>query len=115
MRKGGRAEDLARILLEDQGYHLLDRNVRYPFGELDLVMLTPDRQTLVFVEVRSLGKDAGFHPLETLHAGKLRRLQRAAAAYLERHPEYQALAVRWDAVAVIWEDPPRLEHYPDCF
>lgn len=115
MRRGNRAETMARAFLEEQGYHLLDQNVRYPFGELDLVMLTPDRRTLVFVEVRSLGKAAGFHPLETLLPGKLQRLQRAASAYLLRHPDLQSLPVRWDAVAVIWEEPPRLEHYPDCF
>src|SRR5512141_3121464 len=54
---GAAAETAACELLATNGLQCLARNARYPFGELDLVML--DAATLVFVEVRYRSK-AGF-------------------------------------------------------
>jgi putative endonuclease len=47
---GRRAEELALEILEAEGLKLLERNYRYPMGELDPVLLDGDQ--LVVAEVR---------------------------------------------------------------
>ena len=49
-RAGADGEDLASSLLEENSLRILDRNVRYPDGEIDIVAL--DGATTVFVEVK---------------------------------------------------------------
>lgn len=76
---------------------LLERNARYPFGELDLVML--DAGTLVFVEVR-LRRDARFGGAAvSVDAGKRRKLVLAAQAWLANHPRHGNAPCRFDVVA----------------
>lgn len=95
---GAAAEHAACELLQAQGLRCLARNVRYPFGELDLVML--DAATLVFVEVRyrrSTGFGGG---AASVDAGKRRRIALAAQAWLMENRKYARSACRFDVVAV---------------
>lgn len=76
---------------------MLERNARYPFGELDLVML--DATTLVFVEVR-LRRDNRFgDAAASIDIGKRRKLALAAQAWLSAHPDHRKAACRFDVVA----------------
>jgi putative endonuclease len=100
-RVGAAAEDAACDLLQTRGLQCLARNVRYPYGELDLVML--DRTTLVFVEVR-FRRSAGFGGgAASVDAGKRRRLALAAQAWLTENRTYAKAACRFDVVAVAGE------------
>lgn len=90
------AEEAAARALEERGYRVVERNVRFRFGELDLVC--EDREVLVFVEVKARhGIDHG-HPLEAVTLGKQRQLARLAAAYLQRLRRRPPC--RFDVVAV---------------
>ncbi|MDR5710206.1 MAG: YraN family protein [Armatimonadota bacterium] len=81
-RIGSGAEEVAADLLRRTGYRILDRNVRFRFGELDLVC---EREGIVvFVEVKARFGDARGHPLEAVTLHKQRRLARLALAYLQR-------------------------------
>ena len=50
MTLGQQAESLAQGYLEQQGLTFVERNVRYPFGEIDLIMR--HKKYWVFVEVK---------------------------------------------------------------
>ncbi|MGA7990896.1 MAG: YraN family protein, partial [Thermoanaerobaculia bacterium] len=50
MQSGREGEDAAALLLEENSLRILDRNVRYRDGEIDIVAL--DGATTVFVEVK---------------------------------------------------------------
>jgi putative endonuclease len=50
MNRGQLAEKHARTYLEQQGLTFVEANVRYPFGEIDLIMRQQD--VWVFVEVK---------------------------------------------------------------
>ena len=77
---------------------MLATNVWLSGNELDVVARR--RRTLVFCEVKSkAGEDFG-DPLEMVDAEKVRRVRRAAEAWLARHPEAAGMAVRFDVVAV---------------
>jgi putative endonuclease len=51
-------------------------------------------------------------PIEMVTPEKVRRIRRAAAAWLARHPEARGLEVRFDVIA---DRAGRLEHLPGAF
>ena len=89
LRDGHAAETMACRHLEMHGLKLLERNVRSPYGEIDLVMR--DGVSLVFVEVRRRGSERFGTPAETVGPRKQQRLRATAEHYLQRHPEQRDL------------------------
>ena len=67
---------------------------------------------IVFCEVKSKTGTSFGDPLEAVTADKVRRVRRAAEAWLARHPETRGLEVRFDVVA---DRSGRIEHVPDAF
>jgi putative endonuclease len=96
--EGQRREAQARRHLEAAGLKLRAANVRYRFGELDLVM--DEGETLVFVEVRY--RRAGSHggAIESVGAAKRQRLWKAAQAFLAAQPALSRRPCRFDLVAI---------------
>jgi putative endonuclease len=94
--KGREGELQAEAFLVSRGYRILERNVRVPGGEIDLVCL--DQATLVFVEVKRRDVARFGSALSGVDARKRKRLRAAAADYA------QVLAprarVRFDVVAL---------------
>ena len=81
-----------------RGYRILGTNVWAGGYELDLIARRGRR--LVFCEVK--GKTGGGYgdPLEMVGEEKLRRLHRAAEAWLVRNPGARGLDCRFEVVAV---------------
>lgn len=92
------AEDQAKIFLVQQGLTLRDRNYRCKSGEIDLIM--QDKQSLVFVEVRSRNNTDFGSALESVTQTKQRRLIRAAQHYLQKQRLLDKLPCRFDVVSV---------------
>ena len=103
---------LARM--ERQGYKIVGRRVRLPSGELDLVAL--DRETIVFVEVKTRRSDQHGQPSDAVTPAKQRRLTRLAVSFLKRHGLLDHPA-RFDVVSVTWppDEKPRIEHFKNAF
>jgi putative endonuclease len=107
--RGLSAESRAALLLMAKGYRIAARRWKSPVGEIDIVARR--RNLLVFVEVkaRALFDDAAF--AVTPH--QRRRILSAARAWLARHPDDAACAIRFDAVLVVpWRLP---RHLPGAF
>ena len=102
LRLGRSAEQLVATNLERSGWRIVERNVRLPSGELDIVAL--DGSTLVFVEVKAGRTGATLGPEQPAHAVgrrkqlKLRRLAREWIA--ERRGPSGVLGYRFDVVGV---------------
>lgn len=112
-RVGRRGEALAARYLEQQGYRILARNARTPYGELDLVALQGDE--VVFVEVKARTTLAFGWPEEAITPAKAQRLAQAALTWLAEHPEHGP-AWRVDVIAVLFfadAQPPEVRHYRD--
>ena len=109
------AEAAAAKYLKRQGYRILARGDRSRTGELDLVAL--DRETVVFVEVKTRRSQESGHPAEAVDPAKQRRLTRLAVTFLKRHGLLERPA-RFDVVAVTWiadERRPAIEHFQNAF
>lgn len=98
---GGDAEDGAAEFLARHGLQVIGRNYRTRLGEIDLI--AHDREVLVFVEVRlrSSGRYGG--ALESITAGKRRRIAAAARQYLMRFRRVPAC--RFDVVCLEGDSP----------
>ena len=104
------AERRAACWYRLHGYRVLDTNVWLGGGELDIVARRG--RCIVFCEVKSKTGDAFGDPLEAMGEIKVRRVRRAAQAWLARHEEAQGLAVRFDLIA---DRAGWIEHVPDAF
>jgi putative endonuclease len=89
---------------------VLDHNRWLAGSELDLVVRRG--RVLAFCEVKSKSGPRFGDPVEMVTAEKVRRIRRAASAWLAAHPESRGLQVRFDVIAV---RAGRIEHLPDAF
>ncbi|HEX7527477.1 MAG TPA: YraN family protein [Thermoanaerobaculia bacterium] len=111
VESGRSGEALASLLLEENSLQILDRNVRYPDGEIDIIAL--DGATLVFVEVKRRRNDARGAPAEAVTPKKRERVIRAARRWLAEN-RGRAAAVRFDVVA-IQDEPPKVDWIRGAF
>ena len=81
-----------------RGYRILGTNVWAGGYELDLIARRGRR--LVFCEVKGKTGDGYGDPLEMVGEEKLRRMRRAADAWLVRNPAAADLDCRFEVVAV---------------
>src|SRR3989338_7538447 len=94
---GETGEHIGEHYLKVQGYQIVARNVRSPFGEIDLV--AKHQKTLVFVEVKTRRSfDFGL-PEEAVTKRKKARLGRLASWYLTSYSISES-EVRFDVLAV---------------
>ena len=96
---GRRGENAAAALLAAEGLTVLARNYRCHVGELDIVAL--DGSELVFVEVKSIRKKAGFTPGGNLSMHQRRRNRNAAKVYL-KVIGYPPLKCRFDLIEAVY-------------
>ena len=83
---------------EKRGYKVLARRAKTPAGELDLVLLAPEVNQIVFVEVKqraSLSEAAyAIQPVQQ------QRLIKAADTWLSNKVEYKGYRMRFDAMLI---------------
>jgi putative endonuclease len=99
--------------LVDQGYTIVARNERTPYGEIDLVAQKvygptaeshESQEMLVFVEVKTRTSQSFGYPEEAVTPRKQINLISAAQHYLQEHPDLD-LDWRIDVISI--------ERYPD--
>lgn len=111
--RGREAEDAACAYLTRQGFKLLERNFRSPWGEIDLVM--QDGDGLVFVEVRYRARSDFGAPAETVDRAKQARLRATAEHYLQQVRGASRKACRFDIVAISGDPDGDLRWLRDAF
>jgi putative endonuclease len=102
-------------LLKRKGLKTLTRNFSCKTGEIDLVMVAPDR-TIVFIEVRTRA-DETFNSVESsITAPKKTRLARTARYFLSTH-NIDDRPCRFDIVTIVLgpKGPPQIRHYQNAF
>ena len=112
---GQRGEAAAARHLRRSGYKILARGDRFGPGELDLVAL--DRDTIVFVEVKTRESHDMGHPSEAVDQPKQRKLTKLAVTFLKRYGLLERPA-RFDVIAVTWpagRRSPTIEHIKNAF
>lgn len=112
---GSRAERAAARYLRRLGWSILRRNWSCPHGEIDLI--AADGECIVFVEVRSTGRDSADRPAASVDAAKQARLTRLALHFLQTYRLLDRSA-RFDVLAISWPDgasEPLVDHFRQAF
>ena len=114
-------EDAAVKHLRKQGFRIVERNFRASHNEIDIV--AENKDTLVFVEVKTRHSSDFSSPIEAVTPAKQRRTIAAARAYL--YKSNCDKQIRFDVIEVYLERAPRfstkalavksLEHIEDAF
>ena len=92
-------EDEAALYYEDRGYEILERDWKVGKRDIDLIALTEDKDTLVFVEVKTRQNNDLQEPEEAVDVKKMRNLAIAANAYVKLHG--LDMDVRFDIISVV--------------
>ena len=93
-----------------RGYQILARNVRTPYGEIDLVAFY--ERMLVFVEVKTRTNTRYGYPEEAVNQAKQAHMQAAAEAYIQTLEETVGMW-RLDVIAVLQRphEQPEITHF----
>jgi len=109
---GKKGEEIAVVLLESKGYHILERNWRWGKEEIDIIAL--DGNFLVIAEVKTRSSNVFAEPEASVTKHKQRILVRAANSYARyrRHPG----EVRFDIITIlIRPESEDINHIRDAF
>ncbi|MBI5810534.1 MAG: YraN family protein [Deltaproteobacteria bacterium] len=99
--KGSLGEDAAVKELKRLGYRILERNYRCRTGEIDIIAL--DKDTVVFVEVKTRGSDSFGDGKSSVDVRKQRKIVSASMQYLSSKALSGAEA-RFDVVDISMKD-----------
>ncbi len=109
---GEKGERLTQVFLQEKGYQLIELNWRHRKDELDIIAV--DRDTLVFVEVKTRSSRCFENPKDAVTIKKQRNIIRAANAFIE--DKNLSLDARFDIVSVLIEGKKvEIEHIEDAF
>jgi len=118
MTLGRIGEDLAWDHLKKMGYHLIERNYREKFGEIDIIVRSP-QNIMVFVEVktmRSHDPEMGLMAEDNFTKAKKKKFIRICEMFVAKHQELLSACAGWrmDLVTInVDGDKKTLQHYTD--
>ncbi len=107
-------EAVAEAFLLEKGYLIRERNVRTPYGEIDLIAQSGG--VLVFVEVKTRSSNRFGYPESGLTPQKRAHLINSIQAFLQAHPEIKN-DWRVDVIAVqrLRDQPePEVTHFENA-
>lgn len=104
---GGEGEEIAARYLETRGYKVIDRNVEFPFGEIDI--LAQIGKTVVIVEVKTVRGTGWGSAQELVRFKKQKKLRLLARAIEQKYP---GCTVRIDVIGVEfgWDGRWEIDH-----
>ncbi len=108
-------EKIAVDYLHQKGYTIRECDWHYGHRDIDIIAITPDEETLVFVEVKTRTADDLLLPEEAVDAKKIKNLAYAANAYVKFNQVVQTL--RFDILTIMRNDDknPIIDHIEDAF
>jgi putative endonuclease len=95
-------ENTAVKYLTKNGYKILEKNFRTIFGEIDII--AKEKDTIVFVEVKTRKSDDFVSPLESVDSKKQKHLIRAGLSYLKSKKIFEKVPCRFDVVSIVSHD-----------
>lgn len=105
---GNYGEFLAKTILEEQGYLIIETRFYTRYGEIDLI--AKHQEQLVFIEVKTRIDTAFGSGLEAITRQKRKRLIRTALCYLQ-NKNYRDYSCRFDILALTLNHQGKLLHH----
>ena len=109
---GQNGEDIAEKFLIKQGYKILERNRHFSrYCEIDII--AQDKDTLVFVEVKTRKTDICGHPLEAITKTKYKNIRTGLSLYLQENPNYKNYRI--DVVSILLKPKLEIKHLKNIY
>ena len=110
-------EQTAAAYLRRKGYTIREMDWHYGHRDIDIVALTEDMRTLVFVEVKTRTDSYFRRPEEAVDMQKIRNIALAANAYVKMNKVSGDM--RFDIITVVGngnrQEEPVIEHWEAAF
>jgi len=97
---GKKGEELALRFLKKKGYRIIEKNYVCKMGEMDII--GKEKDTLVFIEVKTRASTEFGPPQLAVHSSKQRQLSKVALNYLNEK-RLNDVKARFDVVAIVLE------------
>lgn len=82
-RVGAWGEETAAGYVTKRGYQIIGRNIRTPYGEIDII--AEEGGIVIFIEVKTLTSSKNFQPEHQITARKREHMLNAAQHYASEH------------------------------
>jgi putative endonuclease len=112
---GNKGERAAEKFLKRQGMRILARQYSTRWGEIDLIAL--EKQTIVFVEVKTRSNSKYGRPTEAIDLKKQKNMTQSALYYLKQNGLLEN-SCRFDVVGITWapkDSKPTIEYEANAF
>lgn len=97
LQLGKAGEEIAVKYLRKQGYKIICENYRSGLGEIDII--AQDRDTVVFVEVKSRTSDKFGFPYESIDRKKQNQIMKSALIYVKKE-KIAHTNLRFDVISI---------------
>ncbi len=108
LEEGKKGEDIVLKEYFKRGFKLLDRNIYFRGGEIDLILKKGN--LIVFIEVKKRKKGDFLSGVLSINKRKIDRIIKFSKIYLERKNLYEKINVRFDIAIVEGENINILEN-----
>ncbi len=104
---GRRGEQIALNYLKKQGFKILETNKHFSrLCEADIIAL--DKDTLVFVEVKTRNSEIYGTPMESITRNKYNNIKKGLYMYLQENPQYKKFRI--DAISILLKPELEIKH-----
>lgn len=112
IQTGKQGENIAADYLKKQGYKILETNKRFSrFCEIDII--AQDRDTLVFVEVKTRSSNKLGVPEEAVTRDKYNHIKTGLFTYLKENPDYKKYRI--DVISIILKPKVEIKHLKNIY
>ena len=98
---GKSGEDIALSYLKKKKYRIVESNFRFKRGEIDIIAY--DRDTLVFIEVKTRKSTTFGFPEEAVTAQKQQQIRRIAQGFMAKQ-HLQEPYCRFDVISISFDE-----------
>ena len=110
---GKSGEIIASNFLKQKGYKIIATNYKNKIGEIDII--AKDKDTLVFVEVKTRLTRAFGDPFEAINYKKQQKIHKVATLYLIQHKAFEKCDIRFDAVSIVGQEDYEISRIVNAF
>ena len=104
---GKNGEEIAVKYLEQKKFKILETNRKFSkLCEIDIIAL--DKNTLVFIEVKTRKTDICGKPFEAITKTKYKNIKTGLFLYLQENPQYKKFRI--DAISILLKPEFKVEH-----
>lgn len=100
---------MVEAYLTENGYTILERNYRQKTGEIDLIAKSPEKDEIIFIEVKTRRSNRFGRPEEAVDYRKLKKIEKTALFWLNEYGKINSLW-RIDILALEWSEKPAITH-----